>query len=283
MRMSGTFALTLPRILILGACWAAAISLTSCQSSSGNQRAVPAPVARSVAQPERAFWRGDGVSGAPRMVIDLSEQRLRYYKGETLVGLSPIASGTRSHPTPTGSFRVVEKDLHHRSSCYGDYVYPNGAIAAGDIDCRKDPKPAGSRYVGASMRWFMRINGPVGMHEGWLPGVPASHGCIRLPTQMAEIFYRVTPVGTPVQVVGNAARAEPEREVAIGDDILGRYPALMVSGGAGRKKASREAGASEGGRKEGRAGQVVKLDGDQRRRGQTPPPARGQTLYLYTD
>lgn len=280
--MSSAPLVLLSRALIFSLGLATTVCQTSCQSSSKKKTAAAAAV-RSAAQPERAFWRGDGVSGARRMVVDLSKQELRYYKGDQLVGLSPIASGTRSHPTPTGSFRVMEKDLHHRSSCYGDYVYPDGTVAAGDIDCRKDAKPAGSRYLGASMRWFMRINGPVGMHEGWLPGLPASHGCIRLPTQMAEIFFRETPVGTPVQVVGSGSHAVPEREVAIGDDILGRYPAVVVSGGPDRKKASRQSSSEAASRKPGRPGEVVKLDSSQRRRGQTPPPARGQTLYLYTD
>ena len=58
------------------------------------------------AVPARAFWNGDGVSGPAKIVIDLSEQRLRYYKGGELVGLSPISSGTptlRTGPRVTGS------------------------------------------------------------------------------------------------------------------------------------------------------------------------------------
>ena len=36
----------------------------------------------------------------------------------------------------------------------------------------------------------MRITGGVGMHEGFLPGYPASHGCIRMPEFMAEAFFQ---------------------------------------------------------------------------------------------
>jgi lipoprotein-anchoring transpeptidase ErfK/SrfK len=51
------------------------------------------------------------------------------------------------------------------------------------------------------MYYFMRIYGGVGMHQGYLPGYPASHGCIRLPGHMAEKFYHQVTVGTPVEVV----------------------------------------------------------------------------------
>jgi lipoprotein-anchoring transpeptidase ErfK/SrfK len=38
------------------------------------------------------------------------------------------------------------------------------------------------------------------MHTGFLPGIPDSHGCIRLPDRMAKTFFEVTPMGTPVTV-----------------------------------------------------------------------------------
>ena len=47
------------------------------------------------------------------------------------------------------------------------------------------------------MPFFMRITGGVGMHEGYLPGYPASHGCIRMPGKMAEIFFYQRRVGHP--------------------------------------------------------------------------------------
>jgi lipoprotein-anchoring transpeptidase ErfK/SrfK len=38
------------------------------------------------------------------------------------------------------------------------------------------------------------------MHAGYLPGYPASHGCIRLPEEMALKFFEDAPVGTPVEI-----------------------------------------------------------------------------------
>jgi len=38
------------------------------------------------------------------------------------------------------------------------------------------------------------------MHVGILPGYPASHGCIRMPSDGAKLFYDHIKVGTPVEV-----------------------------------------------------------------------------------
>ena len=50
------------------------------------------------------------------------------------------------------------------------------------------------------MPYFLRVHGGVGMHAGYLPGYPASHGCIRLPKEMALKFFEDAPVGTPVEI-----------------------------------------------------------------------------------
>ncbi|MGV3660201.1 MAG: L,D-transpeptidase family protein [Prosthecobacter sp.] len=164
----------------------------------------------------RAWWSGDGVEGSRKIVIDLSAQRLRYYKGGKLVGMSPISSGREGNSTLNGNFSVLDKDIDHRSSLYGAFVDGEGSIVQEDVDSRKDRAPAGSKFMGASMRYFMRIVGGIGMHEGYLPGYPASHGCIRLPTRMAEIFFHETPPGTPVQVVGHGTLAVTEEAVPLG-------------------------------------------------------------------
>jgi hypothetical protein len=147
-----------------------------------------------------SYWHGDGVTGKARIHIVISEQMAYFYKGENLVGASPVCTGSDQFPTPKGNFRVMDKDHDHLSSLYGDYIDPHGNIVATQIDNRKDPRPPGTKFDGAKMHWFMRVKGAVGMHEGYLPGYADSHGCIRLPTHMAKIFYENAPVGTPVKI-----------------------------------------------------------------------------------
>jgi L,D-transpeptidase catalytic domain len=56
------------------------------------------------------------------------------------------------------------------------------------------------------MPYFLRIHGGIGMHAGYLPGYPASHGCIRLPKEMAARFFQNVPIETPVAIRQEAPR-----------------------------------------------------------------------------
>lgn len=176
----------------------------------------------------RAWWKGDGIEGNRKIVINLSTQRIQYFKGDTLVGVSPISSGRENHITVTGTYHIMEKDLNHRSSIYGSYADKEGNMVQGDVDSRKDPCPAGAVFIGASMRYFMRVVGGIGMHEGYLPGYPASHGCIRLPTKMAAIIFEETPHGTPVQIIGESSLAANEPEVPLHVGKIEDSPAPMA-------------------------------------------------------
>lgn len=162
---------------------------------------------RPEVHPQRAnfdnvsYWDGDGVSGPSSIRINLAEQRAYFYKGGELVGVSVISSGREGYGTTTGNFKITQKSRHHKSNLYGNYVdAQTGEIVAKDISVRKDPKPPGTVYDGASMPYFMRIVGGIGMHEGFLPGYAASHGCIRLPGFMAAKFFENVQQGTPVTV-----------------------------------------------------------------------------------
>ena len=147
-----------------------------------------------------SYWDGDGVSGSPSVRISLGEQRAYFYKGDQLVGVSIISTGREGFGTPTGSWGLQQKDLNHKSTLYGDYVDGSGGVIRKEVDTSKDKRPPGAIFDGAKMPFFMRIHGGVGMHEGFLPGYPASHGCIRMPGFMAERFFNNVSVGTPVSI-----------------------------------------------------------------------------------
>jgi hypothetical protein len=147
-----------------------------------------------------SYWDGDNATGAPRMLVRLSEQRAYFYKGDRLVGIAVISTGREGYETPSGSFRVIQKEVHHRSSLYGDFVDATGNVVLANVDATKDRPPPGTRFLGSEMPYFMRIRGGYGMHAGFLPGFPASHGCIRMPLFLAQKFFAYAPVGTPVRV-----------------------------------------------------------------------------------
>jgi lipoprotein-anchoring transpeptidase ErfK/SrfK len=135
------------------------------------------------------------------VIVSLTKQRAYLMVGEEIAIDSPISSGKRGHTTPNGSFTVMEKDKDHHSSLYGDYKDSSGRTVRGGVSAHIDAAPSGTHFVGASMKWFMRLTGEgVGMHVGILPGYPASHGCVRMPEPGAAAFYSHVKVGTPVRV-----------------------------------------------------------------------------------
>ena len=136
-----------------------------------------------------------------RVVVSLPKQRAFLMIGDQIVIDSPISSGKRGHSSPTGNFSVLEKDPNHRSNIYGDFVDRSGRTVRAGVSAKIDAAPSGTHYVGASMKWFMRLTAEgVGMHIGILPGYPASHGCIRMPSDGAKLFYDHVKVGTPADV-----------------------------------------------------------------------------------
>ena len=139
-------------------------------------------------------------SGRPSVVVDLGEQKAYLYHGQRATASSRISSGREGYRTPVGRFRVIRKDEDHRSSLYGDYVNQKGRIVRANVDVRKDRKPPRSRFIGAAMPFYVEFSPSYGLHAGYLPGVPASHGCIRMPYWKARQFYRATRLGTPVTV-----------------------------------------------------------------------------------
>ena len=151
---------------------------------------------------KNSYWDGDGIQGAPSIVIDLSEQQASFYKGGKLVGVSAISSGREGFGTPTGHYKITQKNPGHASNLYGDYVSPQGDVLVKNVGIKKDPMPPGARFVGSPMPYFMRLGRTaVGLHQGFLPGVPDSHGCIRMPERMAKTFFTHAPSGTPVTIV----------------------------------------------------------------------------------
>lgn len=125
-------------------------------------------------KPGHYLWRDvPETSGAERVVVSLSDQLAFLYRGDTLMAVSTISSGTSETPTPTGIFNVLEKKQMHRSR----------------------------KYDNAPMPFMQRIDRfGVALHAGHLPGRPASHGCVRLPAKFAAKLFSTTPVGTPVLI-----------------------------------------------------------------------------------
>lgn len=157
---------------------------------------------------QKFYWDPQAPSsGSNKIIISLPEQKAFYYRDGRLVGATIVSTGREGHSTPTGSYHVLSKHEEHRSSLYGGFVdIASGRTIDDDVDTRKKSPPPGAKYVGAEMPYFLRLKHgrsgitSIGMHAGYLPGYPASHGCIRLPRPAAAKFFQETGTGTPVYI-----------------------------------------------------------------------------------
>jgi lipoprotein-anchoring transpeptidase ErfK/SrfK len=137
--------------------------------------------------------------------IDLGDQKAYLLYDGRAVMESPISTGRYGHLTPAGSYLITNKDLNHTSSIYGKIIDRSGRTVVADADLDMIV-PAGTRFVNAPMRYFMQFAPGIGMHAGYLPGYPASHGCVRMPEAKAIAFFQAVSVGTPVNVFGTTPR-----------------------------------------------------------------------------
>jgi L,D-transpeptidase catalytic domain len=152
------------------------------------------------------FVFGADVASAQYSVeIDLGDQKAYLLYDGRAVMESPISTGRYGHLTPGGSYKISAKDLNHTSSIYGKIIDRSGRTVVADADVDMTI-PAGTRFVNAPMHYFMEFAPGIGMHAGYLPGYPASHGCVRMPEAKAIAFFRAVSLGTPVNVFGTTPR-----------------------------------------------------------------------------
>jgi lipoprotein-anchoring transpeptidase ErfK/SrfK len=147
-------------------------------------------------------WFDDEGPGEVKMSIHLSQQRAVYTRGGREIGWSYVATGKEGHGTPAGTYRIIEKIEDKYSNRYGWIEDELGNVTNGDATPRTRT-PKGNVYVPAPMPYWMRLtNYGIGMHAGLIPkpGETASHGCIRLPKDLAPIVFEAVKIGTPVQI-----------------------------------------------------------------------------------
>lgn len=155
------------------------------------------------------------------VIVDLDRQRAYIYSQGQLVAATRIASGKRYFRTPTGDYRIGQKNSNHSSNLYGKLVHgESGEEQPGEIDTRVAEIPEGMVFRGAPMKYFMRFHTPegkataIGFHQGYVPGRPASHGCIRMPASSARELFKIIPRGTPVHVYGDK-HGQPARPLPV--------------------------------------------------------------------
>jgi lipoprotein-anchoring transpeptidase ErfK/SrfK len=111
-------------------------------------------------------------AGPLHVIVSIEKQRATLFADGQSVASTAVSTGTAGHPTPMGVFTVIQKDRHHVSNLYN-----------------------------ASMPYMQRITwSGSALHEGPLPGYPASHGCVRLTSSFAQLLWKATKMGARVIV-----------------------------------------------------------------------------------
>jgi hypothetical protein len=116
-------------------------------------------------------------AGPLHIIVSLASQRVTVFSNGIRIAEAPISTGVAGHPTPMGIFSVISKARYHNSNIYS----------------------------GAPMPYMQRITwSGIALHQGPLPGFPASHGCIRLPEAFAVKLWAISKVGSRVIVTREA-------------------------------------------------------------------------------
>ncbi|MFM8426309.1 MAG: L,D-transpeptidase [Chloroflexota bacterium] len=116
-------------------------------------------------------------SGVHWFDVDLSDQRMYAYEGDTLVRTFIVSTGTWQTPTLTGRFKIW-------------------------IKLRSAPM-SGPGYYLPNVPHIMYYDGDYGIHGAYWHnnfGVPMSHGCVNLSLPDAEWAYNFASVGTVVNI-----------------------------------------------------------------------------------
>jgi hypothetical protein len=115
--------------------------------------------------------------------IDLTKQKIYAKNNGNIIFSGWVSTGKYKHRTPRGNFRILDKERFHISNKY--------------------PEPHG----GAKMPYMLRItNAGVAIHQGYLPGYPASHGCIRVSKNTAKKLWYWAKIGTKVKIYGDPSK-----------------------------------------------------------------------------
>ncbi len=196
------------------ACLAGLIALGVCSSCSQQTQAPVAPVVPPKPDNYEIFVRShpnypkimaiyrdrelmQQATPLSPIYICLSEQRGRLYVNGRVAADWPVSTGTAGHPTPTGTFRVLEKKREYSSRTWGRMLDANGRCVDANAHSSNTPVPEGGRFVGSPMPNWQRLTGNgIGMHTGKVrAGRRLSHGCIRTPDLMARELFDITATG----------------------------------------------------------------------------------------
>jgi hypothetical protein len=182
--------------LLLGLAASSAILLSSCSTTSTSSGSSVAAY--------QAYDRPAKLPKNPanvRVKVSLSKQRTYVMEGNDMLLVMPVSVGTAKTPTPSGTFRIYNKEAKRRANTHG-FAFKGDEIRQTYLA----KKPAGWSFKGTPMPYWVEFKTAYGFHTGWVKHQPCTHGCIRMHENLAPKFFRLVSIGTPVHI----AQSQPE-------------------------------------------------------------------------
>jgi L,D-transpeptidase catalytic domain len=174
--------------------FAGALALSALSLPALGQGRVNKP-AEQLKNGEFNWYPERSASGPILIIVSIPDQLVHVYRNGVRIAASTCSTGKPGHGTPTGVFKILQKDKHHRSSTYNNAPMPNMN----------------------RLTWS-----GVALHAGKLPGYPASHGCVRLPTEFSELLFGVTALGMTVVIADDTSNPSSVTHPGM---VLGDYAA----------------------------------------------------------
>ena len=108
----------------------------------------------------------------PEIVINRANQSYAVLDAGKLIKTGRVSTGKPGHTTPAGRFTIHAKYTSVKSQRY---------------DARM---PYAMFFIGSLYA----------IHQGVVPGYPASHGCVRVPEKDARYLFSTIPIGSIVSI-----------------------------------------------------------------------------------
>ena len=154
------------------ATFTATITNTPSPTNTSLPTKTPKPVALATAKPPNEIGGGEHW-----IEVNLTQQRLYAYAGNTLVNSFVVSTGLWQTPTITGYFHVYLKYVSTTMSGPGYYL--------------------------TDVPYTMYFSGDYGIHGTYWHnnfGTPMSHGCVNMRSSEAQWVYNFSPMGTLVYI-----------------------------------------------------------------------------------
>src|SRR5580700_265027 len=145
-----------------------------------------------------AFAQDKSAAKSARMIIvSIPDRKLAVMESGKVIKIFPTAVGAPKSPSPSGSFKIVQRLSEPTWYSKGKIVPPGKAC------------PIGTRWLGLSVKGY----GIHGTNNPSSIGHNASHGCIRMRNRDVEELFGMVSVGDDVELV---AERTPETQEIFG-------------------------------------------------------------------